>query len=160
MTSFAQVKRSIEVGTLVAMTHWGDYGPGDTLRWGDGTLTLPATRRVAIVQGNAIAFDIEGRTDKSWLYWPKAADVTIHDDRTFSIGGDRRAMTYVIEARTDERGVVEVFDANAYRTAHPESDVTTCGACERSWDDAVITAWTPTPSARCPFEYDHKIEEA
>lgn len=31
----------------------------------------------------------------------------------------------------------------------------TCGTCGRSWDDSIITGWTPTPGARCPFEYYH-----
>jgi hypothetical protein len=35
-------------------------------------------------------------------------------------------------------------------------DLATCGQCELSWDDAVITSMTPAPSARCPFEAFHK----
>ena len=35
------------------------------------------------------------------------------------------------------------------------ADPCTCGTCGRSWDDAVITGWTPAPSGRCPFEYFH-----
>lgn len=31
----------------------------------------------------------------------------------------------------------------------------TCGNCGLSWDDAIVTALTPTPAARCPFEYFH-----
>lgn len=31
----------------------------------------------------------------------------------------------------------------------------TCGECGRSWDDAVVTSYTPAPSARCPFEAYH-----
>lgn len=31
----------------------------------------------------------------------------------------------------------------------------TCGSCGRSWDDSISTAWTPVPSARCPFEGFH-----
>jgi len=41
----------------------------------------------------------------------------------------------------------------------PAEDRATCGHCGRSWDDAVITSWTPAPSARCPFEYFHDYEE-
>jgi len=41
----------------------------------------------------------------------------------------------------------------------PAEDRATCGHCGRSWDDAVITDWTPAPSARCPFEYFHDYEE-
>ena len=31
----------------------------------------------------------------------------------------------------------------------------TCGTCGRTWDDMHVTSVTPTPSARCPFEYWH-----
>jgi hypothetical protein len=57
----------------------------------------------------------------------------------------------------DERGVVEVLDREAYtlRADASYARIMTCGACGRSWDDAVVTAWTPAPSARCPFEHDH-----
>ena len=34
----------------------------------------------------------------------------------------------------------------------------TDGNCGLSWDDSIITSWTPTPSARCPFEYFHVYE--
>jgi len=34
--------------------------------------------------------------------------------------------------------------------------VATCGTCGRSWNDAAISAITPTPSGRCPFEHEHK----
>jgi len=32
-------------------------------------------------------------------------------------------------------------------------DPMVCGSCGRTWDDSQPTAWTPTPSGRCPFEY-------
>ncbi len=32
----------------------------------------------------------------------------------------------------------------------------TDGNCGLSWDDSIITGMTPTPSARCPFEYFHE----
>jgi len=37
-----------------------------------------------------------------------------------------------------------------------ERRAATCGTCGRSWDDTVSTAWTPVPSGRCPFEYEHE----
>lgn len=37
----------------------------------------------------------------------------------------------------------------------PIVDVATCGACGRSWNDAAVSAVTPTPAGRCPFEYEH-----
>lgn len=65
-----------------------------------------------------------------------------------------------------DNGVVEVVDVDEYLSSgfiawhnnSKQADVATCGACGRSWDDAVSTAITPTPSARCPFEYDHPKE--
>lgn len=30
-----------------------------------------------------------------------------------------------------------------------------CGTCELWWDDGIVTSFTPVPSARCPFEYEH-----
>lgn len=32
----------------------------------------------------------------------------------------------------------------------------TCGHCGLSWDDGKVTSLTPTPAARCPFEWFHK----
>jgi hypothetical protein len=60
---------------------------------------------------------------------------------------------------TDERGVVQVFEHDAYLADHPNADLVTCGACGHTWDDAIATAWTPAPSGRCPFEYDHAHDE-
>jgi hypothetical protein len=37
-------------------------------------------------------------------------------------------------------------------------DIVTCGVCGRSWNDAQVSQWTPVPSARCPFEYEHESE--
>ena len=39
------------------------------------------------------------------------------------------------------------------------SKIFTDGNCGLSWDDSIITGMTPTPSARCPFEYFHKYDE-
>lgn len=38
-------------------------------------------------------------------------------------------------------------------------DLVTCGNCELSWDDSIVTGMTPAPSARCPFEPFHVSEE-
>jgi hypothetical protein len=37
-------------------------------------------------------------------------------------------------------------------------DIATDGACGLSWDDSIITGMTPAPSARCPFEYFHRVK--
>lgn len=31
----------------------------------------------------------------------------------------------------------------------------TCATCRRTWDDGVVTAYTPAPGGRCPFEDTH-----
>jgi hypothetical protein len=36
------------------------------------------------------------------------------------------------------------------------TDRCTCGRCGLSWDDAISTSMTPTPSGRCPFEAFHE----
>lgn len=41
----------------------------------------------------------------------------------------------------------------------PIVSVATCGHCGRSWNDALSSGITPTPSGRCPFEYEHVYED-
>lgn len=40
---------------------------------------------------------------------------------------------------------------------------TVCGDCGMAWDNDIVTSgpgyFTPTPSARCPFEYEHESVE-
>jgi len=71
------------------------------------------------------------------------------------------------EARilTDSRGVIYVANPEG-RTLHPYGQGMVnfalgigwaqCGTCGVAWDDRISTSVTPTPSARCPFEYDHE----
>lgn len=47
------------------------------------------------------------------------------------------------------------FPVKELKPGDKAEDRATCGTCGRSWDDAVITSYTPAPSARCPFEYFH-----
>ncbi len=51
------------------------------------------------------------------------------------------------------------FEVKVLKDGEPAKDRVTCGTCGRSWDDAIITGWTPAPSARCPFEYYHADRE-
>lgn len=37
----------------------------------------------------------------------------------------------------------------------PVTVMATCGACGRSWNDALITSMTPVPAGRCPYESEH-----
>ena len=41
----------------------------------------------------------------------------------------------------------------------PAKDRVTCNGCGLSWDDGVVTTYTPAPSGRCPFEYFHEDYE-
>jgi len=50
------------------------------------------------------------------------------------------------------------FPVRVLRAGDEAEDRTTCNTCGRSWDDAVVTGYTPAPSARCPFETYHKDE--
>jgi hypothetical protein len=36
-----------------------------------------------------------------------------------------------------------------------EITIARCGTCGRYWDDGYVTALTPVPSGRCPFEHEH-----
>lgn len=52
-------------------------------------------------------------------------------------------------------GIPDTHPVRPLADGDPAVDRVTCGTCGRSWDDAVVTEWTPAPSARCPFEYWH-----
>lgn len=54
---------------------------------------------------------------------------------------------------TDERGVEWVIGVSLDQL--PEGWAK-CGTCGRAWNDEKSTSVTPTPSARCPFEYEHE----
>lgn len=54
--------------------------------------------------------------------------------------------------------IPEDFEVQPIRTEEQRRAATglaTCGTCELSWDDDIVTGMTPAPSARCPFEYFH-----
>jgi hypothetical protein len=88
MKTLAEVKRALDVGASVTITHFRDLGPGDSLVWGGGERTLPFTREVAVRQGNAVAFtEPLAHGGKSWLYWPKASEIAFADDGAFTING-------------------------------------------------------------------------
>lgn len=50
--------------------------------------------------------------------------------------------TYEGTLRYDERG-------------EPIVEMATCNTCQFTWNDALTTGVTPTPSGRCPNEYNH-----
>lgn len=47
------------------------------------------------------------------------------------------------------------YPVKVLRANSKAKDRCTCMTCGRSWDDAIATSMTPTPSGRCPFEYFH-----
>lgn len=61
-----------------------------------------------------------------------------------------------MDTKTDNRGVEYVEDAE-YETL--PSGWALCGHCHRGWNDDKSTSVTPTPSGRCPFEYEHVYED-
>ena len=85
-------------------------------------------------------------------------------------------ITYGDAAEILENGVVEVFDAVEYLKikgadvregmygdvyiGYEQDTVAECGNCGRMWDDGISTSWTPVPSGRCPFEYEHEEGES
>lgn len=58
-------------------------------------------------------------------------------------------------AHASRPAVPDEFPVRVLAPGEDAQDRVTCGACDRSWDDAVPTSWTPAPAGRCPFEYFH-----
>lgn len=50
------------------------------------------------------------------------------------------------------------YEVRALLPGHAVPGACTCGTCGLSWDDRKVTSMTPTPSARCPFEYFHAAD--
>jgi hypothetical protein len=63
-------------------------------------------------------------------------------------------MPMKLKISTDNRGVRYVAP---WRPA-PDT-YTRCNTCGRAWDDDHVTSVTPTPAARCPFEYWHRSKQ-
>lgn len=51
------------------------------------------------------------------------------------------------------------FEVRPLKPGQQAEDRCTCGHCGLSWDDAIVTSYTPAPSARCPFEEFHVYED-
>lgn len=52
-------------------------------------------------------------------------------------------------------GIPEDFPVRVLEDGENPPGKVTCGTCDRSWDDSIVTSWTPAPSGRCPFEQFH-----
>lgn len=72
----------------------------------------------------------------------------------------RRAIAPKVRTRRKARKLPDVPASFPVRVLSAEEarnnpNACTCGACGRSWDDSISTAYTPAPGARCPFEFHH-----
>lgn len=68
----------------------------------------------------------------------------------YNIKRDRISTDLVLPDGTRYAGRLQT-DANG----EPRVEIATCGHCGFTWNDALITAITPTPAGRCPNEYAH-----
>lgn len=59
----------------------------------------------------------------------------------------------------ERRTLWDVVGRHAYTAATDPARLATCGACGRTWDDGRITAVTPAPAGRCPFEDMHEPDD-
>ena len=118
-------------------------------------LTLPA---MALAGGDRFVVETPGRppfdaTVIAHHGWGLVHGVIEIDCRSgeerfiYGIGYD----TLVVVKRHTHRNAVVETDGTGARDM-------TCGTCGRSWDNSMSSDLTPTPSGRCPFEYDHEEE--
>lgn len=102
INSLAGLKRALKPGVVVTLVRRA-HPP---LVGGCDATGIP--RRVVKAQGNAVAFEsvVPGREQPSWLYWPKAAEVSFALEapgaaQLFTVNG----MTYRIETNQKGRSV-------------------------------------------------------
>jgi hypothetical protein len=90
MKTFADLKRRCLPGIALELTYHHMFSDPTVINGNGGTTTLAPKLAVGMVrtisrsQTNAITFTMESGRE-SWLYWPKAADVRIDDENSFSI---------------------------------------------------------------------------
>lgn len=63
---------------------------------------------------------------------------------------------YGVELATDWEPIPDDFAVKVLDEPDDANQPARCGTCGRLWDDGLSTAWTPSPSGRCPFEYFHE----
>lgn len=119
-------------------------------------LTLPA---MALAMGDRFVVETEGEPNFEAVVLEHRGWGLVHgvieigcqradDAESMFLYGIGYQTPVEVKRHTHRNGVVET-DGSGPNDA-------TCGGCGRSWDDSVSTALTPTPSARCPFEYEHE----
>lgn len=78
---------------------------------------------------------------------------------TLKLKGRRNAGVATGEAkygsRENAKSVPADFPVRPLKAGEKAEKKSTCGSCNRSWDDAKITSMTPAPGGRCPFEEFH-----
>lgn len=75
MKTLADVKRKMMLGSKWSLE-----------RTRNGQTEDVGVREIGLVQKNAVAFK-SGGSELSWLYWPKAKNIVIHDEKSFSVTG-------------------------------------------------------------------------
>lgn len=147
ITSVAALKRALTVGTVLDVT---------AHRWEalTGFRTVLKANTVGMYLSLPDGHPRRSETpDGSFMDWPKSGGLTVNSDGTLtvaSVHGGEFLATFRIHP------VKELLTDEDKRNAR---DVSTCGTCNRSWDDGISTSLTPVPSARCPFEYAHVYDE-
>ncbi len=154
----ADFLRSVESSTLEAI----EYG------WNEDAAHEVADGSVPVYTGElwSVFVDVAAWTeDPSELGYGAGgwndADMTTLAGACLYLIARRLAEAIADEADTDDEDDEDVpadFPVRPLLTAEDKAgaaSLATCGHCGRSWDDGIITSMTPTPSARCPFEYYH-----
>jgi len=96
----------------------------------------------------AVRGQAPGYSGKVLVEWPKDGWRQVYYDKVFDL-----VVHWMPDVPAD-------FPVQPVTSAIPEQPYTvaTCGTCGRSWDDALVTSYTPAPAARCPFEAFHPLD--
>lgn len=90
--------------------------------------------------------------------------VHVHNGIDYSVNSEGRcdwhACTHNVYNSFDEPEEVKVvrritLNADDMGCEHGINSRVTCGTCQRNWCEVC----TPTPAARCPYEYEHTDDE-
>jgi hypothetical protein len=79
---------------------------------------------------------------------------TIYGDTPGYEGDHDLGLAYSVSVY-ERPAVPDDFPVRPLKDGEPAKDPVWCDACDRRWDDAIPTTWTPVPAGRCPFEYYH-----
>jgi hypothetical protein len=86
--TLASLKRSVADGTRIeCLYHWWDDEPTIVAREqkaGHPPMGQGSIRTVEKVQGNGYYFTLAGHEKRYWSDWPKASQITWHDDGSWT----------------------------------------------------------------------------